>query len=96
MREFLHNAFFEQEVISLLKTILQKENSIMSSIDDLNAAVSDITVSIANEIQALQNAQASNNDVAIEQAVSNLKTLNTQLQASVTPVVSTPAPAPVQ
>ena len=66
----------------------------MSALDDLNQAVSDITTSVAAEIQALSDAKAANNDAGIEQAVSNLKTLNSQLQASVAP--SEPAPAPAQ
>lgn len=74
----------------LLELILQKVTRIMSALDDLNQAITDITTSIDAEITALQNAQASNNDVAIEQAVTNLKDLNTKLQSSVTP--TTPAP----
>ena len=58
---------------------------IMTALDDLNQAISDITISVSNEIAALESAKASSNDVAVEQAVTNLKALNTQLQNSVTP-----------
>jgi len=84
-----HTIRLDDTIIFLLKQIILKENQIMSSIDDLNAAISDLTTSITNEVSALESARASNNDVAVEQAVSNLKALNTQLQNSVTP----PAPA---
>lgn len=76
--------------------INRKLDKIMSALEDLNSAVSDITVSINNEIQALATAQANGNDAGIEQAVTNLRALNTQLQTSlaptqpVTPPVVTP------
>lgn len=80
-----HQISFDGEIIYLLRSILNKENQIMSSMDDLNQAISDLTISINAEIQALSDAKASNNDAAVEQAVSNLKALNGQLQASVAP-----------
>ncbi len=73
-------------------SIHRKLDKIMTAIDDLNSAISDLTVSIGNEIKALEDAKASSNDVAVEQAVSNLKNLNSQLQASVTPPAPAPAP----
>jgi outer membrane murein-binding lipoprotein Lpp len=80
--------FYNHEVLELLKEIIHKENHIMSAIDDLNAAVTQLSTSISNEITALQAALANNNDAAIETAVTNINALNTQLVASVTP----PAP----
>lgn len=80
----------EYEFHQLLHEIHKDIKLIMTAIDDLNQAITDLSTSIDNEISALTTALTSNNDAAIETAVSNLKTLNSKLQASV------PAPAPVQ
>lgn len=59
----------------------------MSSLDDLNSAVSALSTSVDAEIAALNAALANNDSVAIEAAVANLNALNAKLQASVTPPV---------
>lgn len=65
--------------------ILQRETTIMAAVDDLKAAVTQLGTDVANEITALQAALASGNDAAIEESVTNLKSLSAQLQASVAP-----------
>ena len=67
----------------------RKLDYIMTAIDDLNAAVSALSASVSAEIAALQAALANNDSAAIETAVGNLNTLNSQLQASL-PVVTAP------
>lgn len=79
----------EGEVLFLLTTINDKVNYLMTALDDLNVAVATLTTSISAEIAALTAAQAGNDDAGVEAAVANLNALNTQLQASVTPVAPT-------
>lgn len=69
-----------------------KANLIMSALDDLNAAITSLTASVSAEITALQTAMAGSDTAGIEAAVSNLQSLNTQLQNSLVPAT---APAPV-
>jgi len=68
-----------------LTEINRKLNHIMSALDDLNTAVSNLTVSVNAEIQALNTAVANSDSAGIETAVANLNALNTQLQTSVAP-----------
>lgn len=65
--------------------ILQRETTIMAAVDDLKAAVTQLATDVTNEITALQAAVSSNDTAAIEDAVTNLKTLSANLQASVAP-----------
>lgn len=65
--------------------ILQREREIMTAQEDLKAAVTQLATDVANEITALQTALASEDTAAIEDAVTNLKQLSTNLQASVAP-----------
>lgn len=71
--------------------INRKLDRIMTALDDLNAAVTTLSASIAAEITALQTAQANSDSAGIEAAVTNLNNLNTQLQNSLNPApVTTP------
>lgn len=63
----------------------------MSAIDDLNAAVADISADVSQiatdadkEIAALTAALAANDPTAVNTAVGNLKNLHSQLQATAT------------
>ena len=84
--------FYHPDMYRLLETIhantlliLQREKTIMSALDDLKAAVAQLSTDVANEITALEAALSSNNDAAIEESVANLKQLSANLQASVAP-----------
>jgi hypothetical protein len=57
----------------------------MTAIDDLKAAVAQLSTDIAAEIAALTAALAGGNDAAIEEVVTNLKALSVQLETSVAP-----------
>jgi uncharacterized protein YoxC len=75
-----------------IHSIHRKLDKIMSALDDLNTAVSALTVSVGNEITALNTALANSDAAGIETAVANLNTLNTQLQTSIAPTQTvTPA-----
>lgn len=64
----------------------------MSALDDLNTAVSNLTVSVSNEITALNTALANSDQSGIETAVTNLNALNTQLQTSIAPTQTVTPP----
>jgi hypothetical protein len=68
-----------------LDKILANQEATMAAIDDLKAIVTKLAADVAAEIAALQAALTSNNDAAINEAVANLTTLSTQLEASVAP-----------
>lgn len=65
--------------------VLAKQEATMAAIDDLKAALAQLSTDIAAEIAALQAALTSNNDAAIEDAVTNMKALSAQLESSVAP-----------
>lgn len=62
----------------------------MAAIDDLKAALAQLSTDIAAEIAALQAALASGSDADIETAVTQMKALSAQLEASVAPKSPTP------
>lgn len=77
-------------VATRLDQILAQQEKTMAAIDDLKAALAQLSTDIAAEIAALQAALTSNNDAAIEDAVTNMKSLSAQLEASVAPKGPTP------
>jgi oligoendopeptidase F len=68
-----------------LDRVLANQEATMAAIDDLKSALAQLSTDIAAEIAALQAALTSNNDAAIEDAVTNMKALSAQLEASVAP-----------
>ena len=76
---------FDKKAQHLLEKLITREYQLMSALDDLNQAIVDISVDIDNEIQALAQAQSSNNDAAIEQSVSKLQDLSSKLKTSIAP-----------
>jgi hypothetical protein len=73
-----------------LDKILANQEKTMAAIDDLKAALAQLSTDIAAEIAALQAALTGGNDAAIEDAVANMKALSAQLEASVAPKGPTP------
>lgn len=77
-----------------LDRVLANQEATMAAIDDLKAALAQLSTDIAAEIAALQAALTSNNDAAIEDAVTNMKALSAQLESSVGTGGPTPKPQP--
>jgi hypothetical protein len=73
-----------------LDRVLANQEKTMAAIDDLKAALAQLSSDIAAEITALQAALTTNNDAAIEEAVANMKVLSAQLESSVAPKGPTP------
>lgn len=82
-----------EHVYWLVKETNVKVSILMSALDDLNTAVSNLTVSVNTEITALNTALANSDSAGIETAVANLNALNTQLQTSVAPTQPVTPPA---
>src|SRR5882762_9309489 len=95
-----HHFHFDSETVTLLKEILHKENLIMATIQDVQAAVAaestvdDSIITLLNGIvQQLKDAQASGNPAALDAVVQSIQANTTKLQAAVTantPVTPTP------
>jgi len=95
-----HHFHFDSETVTLLKEILHKENLIMATILDVQAAVAaestvdDSIITLLNGIvQQLKDAQASGNPAALDAVVQSIQANTTKLQAAVTantPVTPTP------
>jgi hypothetical protein len=83
--QFMKTLLAYLQLPAKLDQILANQEKIMTAVDDLKAAVAQISTDVAAEIAALLAAQASGNDAAIEEAVTNLKALSVQLEASVAP-----------
>ncbi len=95
-----HHFHFDSLTIDLLKEILHKENKIMATIQDVQAAVAaestvdDSIIALLNGIvQQLKDAQASGDPAALDAVVQGIQANTAKLQAAVT--ANTPAPAPV-
>jgi len=90
-QKFIHNAYFEQEVISMLRQILHKENIIMATLQDVLADVqqeSDIDDSIitllTNISQQLKDAQAQNDPAAIQSVINQIDANKKKISDAVT------------
>lgn len=75
--------------VTILQTILAKEDQIMAAVDDLNAAVTAMTTAVGNAVTEIQKlaAQIAAGGLTSEQAeaiAGQLNTLATNLQAAVT------------
>ena len=78
----------------LLDEILTTRRTIMTAIDDLNAAVANMQSAVTAAITDIQTltqelAAAGNDDPAIESAVATLNGIATNLQSAVTPPAAT-------
>jgi len=102
-QKFIHNAYFEQEVISMLRQILHKENIIMATLQDVLADVqqeSDIDDSIitllTNISQQLKDAQAQNDPAAIQSVINQIDANKKKISDAVTANTSVQPPVAAQ
>ena len=91
-----HHFHFDSLTIDLLKQILHKENQIMATIQDVQAAVAaestvdDSIITLLNGIvQQLKDALATGNPAALDAVVQSIQANTAKLQAAVT--ANTPA-----
>jgi len=92
-----HHFHFDSLTIDLLKQILHKENQIMATIQDVQAAVAaestvdDSIITLLNGIvQQLKDALATGNPAALDAVVQSIQANTAKLQAAVT--ANTPTP----
>jgi len=86
-----HHFHFDSYTIDLLKQILHKENQIMATIQDVQAAVAaestvdDSIITLLNGIvQQLKDALATGNPAALDAVVQSIQANTAKLQAAVT------------
>lgn len=76
----------ESSIRRLTIITLREDIRIMAAIDDLNAVVAELVTDVGTALQELKDAQAGDNDAAIQAAVAKLTDIHTQLiSATVAP-----------